>query len=165
MELRTISRKVEKSIIYVLIFLMFLVLISATIDLAVYIFKSMAKSDFYLMNYEALIEVFGAFLLVLIGIELLDTIKVYLRRNTVHVEVVVLVAIIALARKIVVLNLEEMDATMILGMAALIIALAVAYYLIRKSGLMQYQVDVENKAIISPKEAVNKDRTDTINAM
>lgn len=164
MEVRTISRKVEKSIIYVLIFLMFLVLISATIDLAVYIFKSMAKSDFYLMNYEALIEVFGAFLLVLIGIELLDTIKVYLRRNTVHVEVVVLVAIIALARKIVVLNLEEMDATMILGMAALIIALAVAYYLIRKSGLMQYQVDSENKSIISPQSAIIED-TDKMNTL
>jgi uncharacterized membrane protein (DUF373 family) len=69
------------------------------------------------------------------------------------VEVVVLVAIIALARKIVVLRLEEMDASMIFGMAALIIALAVAYYLIRKSGLMQYQVDAENKAIISPQKA------------
>lgn len=164
MDLRTISRKVEKSIIYILIFLMFLVLISATIDLAVYIFKSIAKSDYYLMDFEALIEVFGAFLLVLIGIELLDTIKVYLRRNTVHVEVVVLVAIIALARKIVVLRLEEMDASMIFGMASLIIALAVAYYLIRKSGLMQYQVDVENKAIISPKVAAN-DNTDKINTM
>jgi uncharacterized membrane protein (DUF373 family) len=165
MELRTISQKVEKSIIYVLIFLMFLILISATIDLAVYIFKSIAKSDYYLMNFEALIEVFGAFLLVLIGIELLDTIKVYLRRNTVHVEVVVLVAIIALARKIVVLRLEEMDASMIFGMAALIIALAVAYYLIRKSGLMQYQMDVETKAIISPKTAANEDKIDKINTM
>lgn len=164
MELRTVSRKLEKSIIYVLIFLMFLVLISATIDLAVYLFRSMAKSDYFLMDFEALIEVFGAFLLVLIGIELLDTIKVYLRRNTVHVEVVVLVAIIALARKIVVLRLEEMDASMILGMAALIIALAVAYYLIRKSGLMQYQVDLENKSIISPKKGIIEEK-DQINAM
>lgn len=97
--------------------------------------------DFYnnetvLISLDTLMDSFGAFLLILIGIELLETIKVYLKQNIVHVEVVVLVAIIALARKIVIINIEEMPFNTTIGMALLIIALAVAYFLIKKTGIM-----------------------------
>src|SRR5690554_4057612 len=153
--MKAIARKVEKVIIMVLIFLMFLVLITATIDLGLYLFRSIYNAEYFLMDFDALIDVFGAFLLVLIGIELLDTIKVYLRRNLVHVEVVVLVAIIALARKIVVLRIDEYSGEMLLGLAAMITALAVAYYLIRRAGLMEYQIDSDDNEI-RPKTQINK---------
>lgn len=153
--MKAIARKVEKAIIMVLIFLMFLVLITATIDLGLYLFRSIYKAEYFLMDFDALIDVFGAFLLVLIGIELLDTIKVYLRRNLVHVEVVVLVAIIALARKIVVLRIDEYSGEMLLGLAAMITALAVAYYLIRRAGLMEYQIDSDDNER-RPKTQINK---------
>lgn len=153
--MKSIARKIEKAIIMVLILLMFLVLITATVDLAVFLFRHIIQSDYYLMDADALIDVFGAFLLVLIGIELLDTIKVYLRRNLVHVEVVVLVAIIALARKIVVLRIDEYSGEMLLGLAAMITALAVAYYLIRRAGLMEYQIDSDDNER-RPKTQINK---------
>ena len=154
--MKAIARKVEKAIIMVLISLMFLVLITATIDLGLYLFRSIYKAEYFLMDFDALVDVFGAFLLVLIGIELLDTIKVYLRRNLVHVEVVVLVAIIALARKIVVLRIDEYSGEMLLGLAAMITALAVAYYLIRRAGLMEYQVDSDDDKKRAQTE-INKD--------
>lgn|SRR5690554_853982 len=153
--MKAIARKVEKVIIMVLIFLMFLVLITATIDLGLYLFRSIYNAEYFLMDFDALIDVFGAFLLVLIGIELLDTIKVYLRRNLVHVEVVVLVAIIALARKIVVLRIDEYSGEILLGLAAMITALAVAYYLIRRAGLMEYQIDSDDNER-RPKTQINK---------
>ena len=153
--MKAIARKVEKAIIMVLIFLMFLVLITATIDLGLYLFRSIYNAEYFLMDFDALIDVFGAFLLVLIGIELLDTIKVYLRRNLVHVEVVVLVAIIALARKIVVLRIDEYSGEILLGLAAMITALAVAYYLIRRAGLMEYQIDSDDNER-RPKTQINK---------
>lgn len=156
MTIKNISRKIEKAIIGTLIFLMFLVLITATIDLGLYLFRSIYKAEYFLMDFDALIDVFGAFLLVLIGIELLDTIKVYLRRNLVHVEVVVLVAIIALARKIVVLRIDEYSGEMLLGLAAMITALAVAYYLIRRAGLMEYLVDSDDDKKRAQTE-INKD--------
>jgi uncharacterized membrane protein (DUF373 family) len=90
-------------------------------------------------------ELFGVFMLVLIGIELLDTIKVYLKENVMHVEVVVLVAIIAVARKVVVLKIENIDGMKIIGIAFIIVALAVAYYLIKKTGLMVCSFD-DNEA-------------------
>jgi uncharacterized membrane protein (DUF373 family) len=99
------------------------------------------ESNYAVVDLSQLMELFGIFMLVLIGIELLDTIKVYLKENVVHVEVVVLVAIIAVARKVVVLKIEDIDGLKIIGVAFIIVALAVAYYLIKKSGLLRCSFD------------------------
>lgn len=127
---------IQTGIIYTLIVLMSGVLILSTIELGYYLIKSVIESKFALIDLDQLMDLFGVFMLVLIGIELLDTIKVYLKENVVHVEVVVLVAIIAVARKVVVLKIEAIEGTTVIGIAFIIVALAVAYYLIKKAGLM-----------------------------
>ncbi len=143
--MRKIAKYVEKCIILSLIFMMAVVLILATIELGYHLVRTIITSDYLLLDLDSLMDLFGVFLLVLIGIELLDTIKVYLHRNVVHVEVVVLVAIIALARKVVILKVETLSGETIVGIALLIIALAVAYYLIKKSGLMVCDVDRDSE--------------------
>jgi len=135
------GRIIQTGIIYTLIVLMSGVLILATIELGYYLIKSVIESKFALIDLDQLMDLFGVFMLVLIGIELLDTIKVYLKENVVHVEVVVLVAIIAIARKVVVLKIEAMEGTTVIGLAFIIVALAVAYYLIKKAGLMVFSMD------------------------
>ena len=149
-------KKAEKiihmGIIYFLIVLMTAVLILATLEMGYYVIKSFIDSDFAIIKNNQIMELFGAFMLVLIGIELLDTIKVYLKENVVHVEVVVLVAIIAVARKVVVLKIEEIDGLKIIGLAFIIVALAVAYYFIKKSGLMVCSLDENEKDKITEKE-------------
>ncbi len=144
-----IARKTEKIIIYSLIIMMGAVLVLATIELGYYLVRSILTSDYLLLDLDSLMDLFGVFLLVLIGIELLDTIKIYLKENVVHVEVVVLVAIIALARKVVVLKLEEWDGAMIAGLGGIILALSVSYFLIKKAGLfvcdMGYDDNKKNK--------------------
>lgn len=138
------AKLIERVIIYALIVMMAGVLILATIELGYYLFRTIIHSDFLLIDLDDLMGLFGVFLLVLIGIELLDTIKVYLRESVVHVEVVVLVAIIAIARKVVVLKIEDLDGMVILGIGGLIIALALAYYLIKKAGLPEFRFDDED---------------------
>lgn len=141
MRISVISRKIERLIIHVLIVMMAIVLLLATVELGYYLVKSIIESDYLLLDLEVLMDLFGVFLLVLIGIELLDTIKVYLRENVVHVEVVVLVAIIAVARKVVVLKIEELDGLTILGIGGLVVSLAVSYFLIKRAGLMACKVN------------------------
>lgn len=143
---------IQIGIIYTLIVLMSGVLILATVELGYYLVKSIIESDFALIDLDQLMDLFGVFMLVLIGIELLDTIKVYLKENVVHVEVVVLVAIIAVARKVVVLKIEEIDGVTIIGIAFIIVALAVAYYLIKKAGLMVCSFDEKEAAKIAGKD-------------
>ena len=136
-----IAKIVEKGIIYTLIVMMAGILVLATIELGYYLINSILHSEFLLIDLDALMDLFGVFLLVLIGIELLDTIKVYLQSHVVHVEVVVLVAIIALARKVVIIKLETLTGEMILGIASLILALSVAYYLIKKTGFLAFHIN------------------------
>jgi uncharacterized membrane protein (DUF373 family) len=135
----------EKVLIYALIIMMAGVLLLATIELGYYLVKNLITSDYLLIDLDALMDLFGLFLLVLIGIELLDTIKIYLRDNIVHVEVVVLVAIIALARKVVILKVENLSGEILFGIAALIIALGVTYYLIKKAGLMACNMNTKSE--------------------
>ncbi len=58
----------------------------------------------YLLNVKEMLEVFGFFLLVLIGLELLESIKAYLDENRVPGKVVLLVALVAVSRKVIILN-------------------------------------------------------------
>ena len=79
-----------------------------------------------------MLELFGFFLLIIIGIELLETIKAYLQDKVVHSEIVLEVALIAIARKVIILDLKEYDSVVILGIAALIITISVSYYIVRR---------------------------------
>lgn len=154
--MKKFARYIEKGIIHVLIVMMSIILVLATVELGYYLARNIFFSDYLLMDLDDLMDLFGVFLLVLIGIELLDTIKVYLKQNQVHVEVVVLVAIIALARKIVILKVEQLAGETIIGIGVLIIALAIAYYLIKKAGLMVCRFDDDGeKPKPEPPEKIN----------
>lgn len=164
-DLKKLTRWIEKLIIHALIVMMAGILILATIELGYYLITTILDSRSLLVNLDKLLDLFGIFLLVLIGIELLDTIKVYFKENVVHVEVVVLVAIIAIARKVVIMKAEELPGITLLGIAAIILALSVSYYLIRKAGLCEFDLGEgvfrkptdNQKKIISPENAQKQD--------
>jgi uncharacterized membrane protein (DUF373 family) len=84
-----------------------------------------------LLEIGELLELFGLFLLVLIGIELLHSVKVYVERREVHLQAVLAVALIAIARKIVIADLEKLDAITLLGIAGVVFALTLGYWLVR----------------------------------
>lgn len=134
--LRKAVQTIEKYIVKTLIALMSILLVVATIELGYVLVKAITESgpDHFVTDLDNLMNVFGVFLLVLIGIELLDTIKVYFREHVIHVEVVLLVAIIAIARKVIVMDFEKYSGGEILGIAAILLALAGGYFLIKKTG-------------------------------
>lgn len=122
----------EKVIIYILIGLIALVILLSTIELGRHVVVQILTSPNYLPDITSLLDIFGIFLLILIGLELLETIKAYLSEHVVHVEVVLEVAMIAVARKVVVLDVKEYKPETLLAVAALVLALAVGYYLERR---------------------------------
>jgi len=126
-------RKFERVIILVLVMMMAFVLLLATIELGWIIVKDIVTPPLFLLEIDELIEIFGLFMLVLIGIELLETIiKTYVDRSTEHVTIVLAVALIAIARKVIVLDVQEFTGDILLGVAAVVIALAGGYYLIKR---------------------------------
>ena len=80
---------------------------------------------------EAVQRVFAGVLLVLLGLELIETLRFYFVEHRIRIEMVLIVAMIAVGRHIVQVDLEHTDAAALLGVAALMIALAASYFLVK----------------------------------
>jgi uncharacterized membrane protein (DUF373 family) len=128
----TFLKKCEKVMIQALMVMMAVVLALATIDLGWLIIKDIINPPYVLLSVGQLLDIFGLFMLVLIGIELLETImKTYITQKQPHYEVVLSVAIIAIARKVIILDLKEVDSLSLLGIASIILALTAGYFLMK----------------------------------
>ena len=77
---------------------------------------------------KALFEVFGLFVAVLVGIELLKILRHLLASHEVDTTLVVQTALIALCNKVITMNVGATPWEVLLGIAALILALAGAIY-------------------------------------
>jgi uncharacterized membrane protein (DUF373 family) len=82
---------------------------------------------------KELIEVFGLFLNILIALELLENITAYLRKHILQVELVVVTALIAVARKIIIFDPEKYQANDLIAFGIATLALAVSYWLIKRT--------------------------------
>ena len=125
--------KFEHAINGTLLVMLALVVLLATIDLGWVIVKDMLTPPVLLLDVNELLELFGVFLLVLIGMELLSMVKGYITEKTIHVEVTLVVGIIAIARKVVILEPKEIDGPTLLGIAAIIFALTLGYYFVKRA--------------------------------
>ena len=135
----------ERAITHTLLVLMAGVVLLATIELAWILVKDVLSPPFFLLEIHELLELFGLFLMVLIGIELLHSVKTYIVRREFHLETVLTVAMIAVARKIIVLEPKELPEGTLLGIAALVLALALGYYVMRRSRQEKRDSDLESK--------------------
>lgn len=125
--------KFKRVLIVVIIFLLAFVLVLATVELIYVIIKDVTSPPIFLLELDELLEIFGVFMLVIIGIELFESItKTYLREDVDHVKVVLAVAMIAIARKVIILDIKEVSSLAMLGIAAIILALSIGYYLAKR---------------------------------
>ena len=128
-------KKFEHYIVIGLLAMMALVVLLSTVELAVIIVQRMltGKPHLFLLDISDMLEIFGFFMMILIGLELIETIKIYLVDESIHVEVICLVAIVAIARKVIILDVYELSPLSLLGVAAIILALSIGYFVIKKA--------------------------------
>jgi len=127
-------KKLERVMMAVLMAMMAVVLVLAIADLAWELIKDAFTPPILLLEVDELLRVFGTFLLVLIGIELLETLRAYAAHRELRAEIILLVAIIALARKIIILDVKGLSGSSLLGIAAILVALGITYHLVRQGG-------------------------------
>ena len=133
----------ERVIVIALLFLLSLVILYATIQFASAIFRGLYDAAAHYLfrrdveeiasQVEIVHEVFAQFLLILIGIELMKTVMMYLEDHVVHVEVILTVAIIAIARHAIDVDYKTTSPMAIIGLGLLVLALTVGYYLFKKA--------------------------------
>ncbi len=124
----------EKLVYILLIAFLVIVLVFAIGQMFWYLWISLSTAPILVLDSTELSTALGGFLLVLIAVELLDTMKAYITENVIHVEVVVLLAIIAIARKVILLNPSGPTEWNSSASGIIIVGLAASYYLIRKAG-------------------------------
>ena len=123
----------ERIITRVLLVMMAVVVVLATIEVIWVVITDVLTPPVFLLEIWELLDLFGLFLLVLIGLELLHSVKVYIEQREIHVESVLSVALIAVARKVIILDPKDQTEGILLGIAALVLALVVGYYVVRRS--------------------------------
>jgi len=125
--------KVQRWIVLALVGMMAIVVVLATAHLGVLIAKEIWTQPRFLFPVQGLLDIFGFFLLVLIGIELMETLKAYIAKDVIHVRVVLEVALIAVARKVIVAEPGDVPSSTLFAIAALILALGIALYFERQA--------------------------------
>ena len=127
-----IFEKVGRYIAIALLGLMGVVVIAAIVELAYEIVTGLIQPPGFFLGVTELLETFGLFLMVLIGLELMTSIHMYLSDHTIHAEMMFLVAMTAVTRKIVILETSNTEPLLVFGLGFLILALSGGYFLIRK---------------------------------
>ncbi len=124
--------KMEQYIATALLVLMGIVLLAAVAELAYEIVTGLIQPPGFFLDVTELIDTFGLFLMVLIGLELMATMHMYLSDHTIHAEMMLLVALTAVTRKVVILDTVKTGPLLVFGLGFLILTLSGSFYLIRK---------------------------------
>jgi uncharacterized membrane protein (DUF373 family) len=118
--------------IRILAVLMVLVIFWSVADVVYVIYSKVIVPPYFLLDAEDILETFGAFMLVLIAVEIFINIRLYLGSNIIPVELVIATALMAVARKVIVLDLKLVSSEHIIGLALVTIALGISYWLVRQ---------------------------------
>ena len=126
-------KKIEKWVAKILSLFLLAVIGIAVFDLGWVLVQSIFVSRM-VFSGKTLFGIFGLFLNVLIALELLENMSGYLQKHVIQVELVIVTAMIAIARKIIILDLEKISDLELVGLALSMFALAGSYWVMRKVG-------------------------------
>ncbi|MDB4444397.1 phosphate-starvation-inducible PsiE family protein, partial [bacterium] len=102
------------------------------IDVVWVVFQRLRQPPYFLLKINDILYTFGAFLTVLIAIEIFLNITLYLRDDVIHVKLVVATALMAIARKVIVFDFKEIGYQYVFAIAAVVFALGITYWLIAR---------------------------------
>jgi uncharacterized membrane protein (DUF373 family) len=94
--------------------------------------RSWTQIDSVAELQEAVQNLFAGVLLVVLGLELMDTLRNYFIEHRLRVEFLISVALIAVARHVIQLDYEHASPWLVIAIAALIFSLAASYVGVRK---------------------------------
>jgi uncharacterized membrane protein (DUF373 family) len=109
---------------------MVVVILISIWDLGIFIYQQLRVSEYGEFNVR-LFKIFGLFLNILIALEILENITGYLKKHVLQVELVIVTSLIALARKIIILDLKTTEGIEIIGLGIAVLSLSISYLIIR----------------------------------
>lgn len=118
----------------VLAVLMTLVILWGIGDVVWMLYIQLMAPPFMLLNINDILATFGAFMAVLIAIEIFINIILYLRDDAIHVKLVMATALMAIARKVIIFDFDKVPPSYVYATGAVILALSIGYWLVTRQG-------------------------------
>ena len=110
--------------------LMTFVIFWGVFDVIWELYRRLKEPPYMLLDISDILATFGAFLAVLIAIEIFINITVYLKEEVIHVKIVLATALMAIARKVIIFDFKELEPDYIYATAAVVLALSIGYWLV-----------------------------------
>lgn len=130
-----LSKKLEIIIhwsVRTLSILMVFVIVMGVLDVAWTLYQRLITPPLYILTINDMLATFGAFMAVLIAIEIFINITIYLRDNVIHVKIVMATALMAIARKVIIIDLEQIDVLYVFAIGCVVLAMSIGYWLIHQ---------------------------------
>ncbi|HQI77097.1 MAG TPA: phosphate-starvation-inducible PsiE family protein, partial [Candidatus Latescibacteria bacterium] len=100
-------KSVINGAVRLLAILMTLVIVWGVLDVLLVLVKRLMEPPIMRLQIADILATFGSFMAVLIAIEIFVNITIYLRDDIIHVKIVMATALMAIARKVIILNVED----------------------------------------------------------
>lgn len=123
-------QKIIHLAVRILAILMTAVILWGVVDVCWVLYQKLVKPPFLLLTINDILATFGAFMAVLIAIEIFVNIVIYLRHDVIHVKIVLATALMAIARKVIILDYDEITPDYIWATAGVTLSMAIAYWLV-----------------------------------
>ncbi len=137
---RTLSERDERFVsllhrlirhaVRVLAVLMVIVIWFGVADVLYVLYSRMTTHPYFLVDISDILATFGAFMAVLIAIEIFINIVSYLRKDVIQLEIVIATAYMAILRKVIVLDYKETSAEYVFATAAVVLAVSIGFWLV-----------------------------------
>ena len=121
-----------RAAVKVLAVLMVFTILWGVVDVVYIIYQKLISPSFTTFTIRDIVSTFGAFLAVLIAIEIFINITLYIRKDVIHIKLVVATALMAIARKVIIFDFKEITPPYIFATAAVVLALGITYWLIER---------------------------------
>lgn len=130
-----IFNRFERGVYTIILVLLLVVIALSVISLAYAMAVVVLSPPLFLLSGAELLEIFGVFMLVLLALEFFESIRIFLRDNAIKFELVIVIAITAISRKIILLDYDATGDLHLIGLGVLVFSLAAGYYLLRRANV------------------------------
>jgi uncharacterized membrane protein (DUF373 family) len=141
----------------ILAILMTLVILWGVADVGYVLYEKLLEDPFMMLTISDILATFGAFMAVLIAIEIFVNINIYLREDVIHVKIVIATALMAIARKVIILDYTEISPEYVWATAGVVLAMSIAYWMVHKFAPDELFFGPRKKKISEESEHKNDD--------
>jgi uncharacterized membrane protein (DUF373 family) len=127
-------QRIIRLAVRVLAVLMTILIVLGVADVGWMLFeRAMSSAPRFVLSISDILATFGAFMAVLIAIEIFVNIIMYLREDVIHVKIVMATALMAIARKVIIFDYRETSSDFVWATGAVILATSAGYWLLAKA--------------------------------